>query len=773
MSLSNRFFAINGPRSVIKSLLSSWYYFVSFVAVSSAIGYYIAYQKQDVYQSVTEILISSNGSTSSNYGYQGLAGYEAYATLSNQKRVLLSYDLLAEVVNKLNWHYSIYQEGRVKSKELYPNAPFEVLQFKRKAASVPGVARINYLSDECELIVYDDGEEYSYKYPANALYFENERVSIKLNSKRSKLYGSYSVIAKSEAQNVATIRKSLLLSDFEYTSFIKISYSDFNQQRSKDVLDTLVAAYRDYNVRAKYLLNDKTLDFIDKQINEVTRYISQGEFDLESYKAKESIIDLNSEEERYLRKLVEYDEKIREWDLQLNTIAELSDFLGSDKSASLMPPLLYLPPNESFISNMLDEIYSLEFKDEEMRRERAEGNPQFEYANNNIKSLKRELSAYLVETKKAIEKEKSFLSEEIKGFENLLRSIPKDQREIINYERKIQVNEKLYNFLLEKRAGVIIDRSTITSAAEVVEKPRSIGRIGPDRTAIRTSYALYGFVAALVFVAVRFFFFQRFKTVEDFKDWSDLPVLAGVSFFRKDLVPNNKEYPKTEVAEQYRRIRTNLQYINSDHKTILLTSMFPSEGKTHNAIHTGALKALGGRKTILLDLDLHKPSVHKKLQVPNTVGMSSLLSGTVGDYNEVKQCLFPNFDVITSGVRPPNPSELVLSKKTQELIENLKVDYDVIIIDTPPLHLITDAKELQQFADVNLLVLNTKNATRQTVIDIEEYVAAYEPQNFSLILNGIKENKLLYKYGGKKYKYAYKYGYGYGSYGYGSYGSKG
>jgi capsular exopolysaccharide synthesis family protein len=757
----------------MRALLSSWYYFVLLIGASLLIGVYTAYQKQDVYQSVTEILISGpsdvNASLSS---YQGLAGYEAYATLSNQKRVLLSYDLLAEVVNKLNWNYSIYQEGRLRRVELYPNGPFYVLDFQTKNSSIRKEFKIQYSEEKTVLTLFMGKDEKVFDFPANALYFNNDLVHLKLAKRVSNIRGDYHVLTRTESGNVATLRRSMTLSDFEYTSFIKISYTDFNARRAKDVLDTLVASYIDYNVRAKYLLNDKTLDFIDKQIKEVTRYISQGELDLESYKAKESIIDLNSEEERYLDKMVVADEKIHKWDLQLNTVSELLLFLESGKSTSLMPPLLYMPENEGFIVKMLDQMYELEFGDNRLDEDRAQGNPQFDYTNKNIQSIRSELISYLKETSRAIEKEKIYLMTEVQNFENILRSIPKDQREIINYQRKILVNEKLYNFLLEKRAGVIIERSTISSAAEVVEKPRLIGRIGPNREAIRTSFLMYGLVLALLATAIRFFFFQRFKNIEDFKDWSNLPVLAGVSNFKNELVPNDTDYPKSELAEQYRRIRTNLQYVDSNHQSILLTSMFPSEGKTYNAIHIASLKALGDKKTVLLDLDLHKPSVHKKLKLDNVTGMSALLSGAVSDYKTVVNTIFPNLDVITSGQRPPNPSELVLSDRTEILMKQLREDYDIIIIDTPPLHLITDAKELQKYSDVNLLVLNTKNATRQTVIDIEDYVEAYEPKNFSLILNGVKNNHLLYKYGGKRYKYAYKYGYGNYGYGYGGYGDK-
>lgn len=765
MNLSARFFSVKDPRSVINALFKSWYIFFGLVALGLTYGYYTAYQKKDIYQSVTELLISKQDADNNNYGYQGLAGYEAYATISNQKRVIKSYDLLAQVSEKLNWDYAYYQEGRVRTVEMYASPPFDVIEFAQKQGGLGNKFTINYKESSSQLILFIGGEELIFDYPANALFFENEYVRIRLNSLKNKLIGRFMVQKRSLAQNVASIASSLSISDFEYTSFIKLSYDDVDPQRSKDVLDTLVNEYIKFNVKAKYTLNDKTLDFIDTQIDEVTRYINQGEYDLESYKAKESIIDLNSEEKRFLNKLIEYDDQIRQWDLQLSTINDLQNFLQSDKSASLMPPLLYLPKNEAFITNMLRQLYDLEFGEKGMVQDRTTDNPQFDYSEKNAKNLKNELHAYLNETKAAIKKEQVFLQKETESYEKELRRLPQDQREILNYQRKIAVNEKLYNFLLEKRAGVIIDRATISSAAEVVERPRLVGRIGPNRAAIRNSYFTYALVLAILFAAIRFFFFQKFKSVPSLKQWSDLPVLAGVKSFKKEYVPNTIDYPKLDIAEHYRKIRANLQFLDAGHKSILLTSMFPGEGKTHNAIHIAALKALGDKKTILLDFDLHKPSVHKKLRIDNSQGMSSILSAAVSDYKMLKQTIFPGFDVIPCGVRPPNPSELVLNERVKSLFKELEADYDCIVIDTPPLHLITDAKELQRYADIYLLVLNTRNASRQTVIDIEEFVGEYSPKNFSLILNGVKSSGILYKYGNYRYKYAYKYGYGYGTYG--------
>jgi len=201
---------------------------------------------------------------------------------------------------------------------------------------------------------------------------------------------------------------------------------------------------------------------------------------------------------------------------------------------------------------------------------------------------------------------------------------------------------------------------------------------------------------------------------------------------------------------------------------ILITSNSPGEGKTFCSINLAGILAKGGKKTILLELDLHKPRVHKGLGLENIKKFSTISIGR----DKIEDCIAPthqeNLDVILSGPLPPNPSEIVVSKSLLDVLNYCKEHYEYVIVDTPPVGLITDAMVLMKYADVSLFVLNTKAAYRDALNNAHEIVAMNKGGNFGFILNGVKRKKSKYYYN------RYSYGYGsYGSGGYGSYGSYG
>ncbi|HEX4888411.1 MAG TPA: CpsD/CapB family tyrosine-protein kinase, partial [Luteibaculaceae bacterium] len=323
--------------------------------------------------------------------------------------------------------------------------------------------------------------------------------------------------------------------------------------------------------------------------------------------------------------------------------------------------------------------------------------------------------------------------------------------------------------------NVLIERATITPESEVIDKPRSQGAIKPNRTNIRNNYLIGGIVLVAGIIALRFYFLDKYESPADIKLVSELPVLGGIPFVKNFHPFNSKEYADSDLADAVRRIRTNLQAMGAaaDKKRILVTSMFPSEGKTFTSVNLAYMHALGNKRVIMLDLDMHKPNVHKTLKIGNNEGMSTLLTRSDVDYKDLIVKVHPNLDVITAGPIPPNASELIMEERLLTYIELFTELYDLVILDTPPLHLITDARVLMAYTDINLMIMNTKRATKGNLSDIEEFHQEGVAKNFGLIMNGVKISKLSYLYAKYDYKYAYKYGYAYG-YGYGyKYGGKG
>ena len=221
------------------------------------------------------------------------------------------------------------------------------------------------------------------------------------------------------------------------------------------------------------------------------------------------------------------------------------------------------------------------------------------------------------------------------------------------------------------------------------------------------------------------------------------------------------EKPKSALSESFRAIRSSLQFLYKKQqlngtKTLMLTSSISGEGKTFCSINIATVFALSEKKTVIVGLDLRKPRLYDDFEFDNSVGAVNYLIGQKSLEEIVQKTQIPYLDVITSGPIPPNPSELIMSESMKELIDELKLKYDYIILDTPPVGLVTDAIELAIFADVTLYVAR-QNYTKKEMINLLNIrTQRGELNNVSLVFNGF-ENKAKYGYGNS-------YGYGYGNY---------
>lgn len=214
--------------------------------------------------------------------------------------------------------------------------------------------------------------------------------------------------------------------------------------------------------------------------------------------------------------------------------------------------------------------------------------------------------------------------------------------------------------------------------------------------------------------------------------------------------------PKSPVSEAYRILRTNIQFSSPDKKiqSILITSSGPSEGKTTTSVNLAVTMAQAGSRTILIDCDQRKPKVHKLLSISNQIGLSNLLIEEVDMDEAVIHSGIENLDILSSGTRPPNPSELLASEKMQNFIECLKDKYDYIILDTPPVIMVTDAQILSKYADGCILVVASGEADREAAAKAKEQLEKVNAKILGVVLNKLETNRRGY------YGYYYHYYYG-------------
>lgn len=760
-------------RIILKLIVKNWYFILIIPTISVMYGYYSSYKLPNVYQLKTEILLKAENYKSNLY--QGYLGFSNPAKISNQERVLQSYDLISQAVTQMDIGISYFNVGRIRTTEIYRNSPFKIKIATLDESLYETPIGIKFNDQGFTLEYTIGGQEKvvkcgrkNFHKTADLSFFISATSSASLNDLNSFKESSYQFTVHHHENLVNKYRRSLGVIGLEYTDVITITLEDVSEERGLDFLDTLNRCYINYSVRDRIDVNSKTIQFIDRQLKESLDIINNVEFELEDYKAKESIFNLNKEETIYYEKLINYDEEVKKLELQLKTIDQLEQHIAKQKEGSLLPPSFYIPEGDQYLTKTLEELYDLQTKKNSALYDLKDGNPMIKRTDKSFELARKDMLAYLINTSKAINSKIDEIRKTTLSYEKLLRSVPKAQRDILNIERRIGVNEKLYNYLLEQRANVIIERATITPESEIIDEPRSQGAIRPNRSSIRKNYMLAGLALVAAIMALRFFFLDTYETPSEVKAATDIPVIGGIPYIKKMMPFNSKDYVDSDLAEGVRRIRTNLQFMGAsmDKKVILVTSMFPSEGKTFTSVNLAYLNALTDKRVLLVDFDMHKPNVHRTLKIGNNEGLSNLLSGRESDYKAVIHQVHPNLDVITAGPVPPNASELVMMPGVTELLHIFRASYDLVILDTPPLHLITDARILMTFSEINLMIVNVKNANKSNIADIEAFHEEGIAKNFGIVLNGVRMSRFAYLYSKYDYKYAYKYGYSYG-YGYG------
>nr|WP_089803495.1 CpsD/CapB family tyrosine-protein kinase [Halolactibacillus alkaliphilus] len=206
--------------------------------------------------------------------------------------------------------------------------------------------------------------------------------------------------------------------------------------------------------------------------------------------------------------------------------------------------------------------------------------------------------------------------------------------------------------------------------------------------------------------------------------------------------------PRSPISEQYRTIRTNLQFaaVDSDLRTLLITSSGPGEGKSSTTANLALVFAQQGKKVLLVDADLRKPTAHYTFRVDNRVGLSSVLVGEMDYLKAVDASEEENLDILSSGPIPPNPSELLGSKAMQHFIEQAKESYDLIIFDTPPVLAVTDAQVLANLVDGTLFVVRSKATDQESAKKAKELLAPAKAKLLGAVLNDKEVSKNSYYY---------------------------
>jgi capsular exopolysaccharide synthesis family protein len=341
-----------------------------------------------------------------------------------------------------------------------------------------------------------------------------------------------------------------------------------------------------------------------------------------------------------------------------------------------------------------------------------------------------------------------------------INTLPVSERQIINIERKFNINDEIYTLLLRRRTEAAITQASNKPDTKMLDAARAeiAERKSPDNSGNTRKGILFGFLIPVLLIVILEFFNNKIQDKSDIESRTTIAIYGtiGKNKHKSNLPVVN--HPKSPISEAFRSIRTNLQYIlkSKDKKIIVISSSISGEGKSFISCNLAVVIAISQRKTLLVGLDLRKPKLHQEFNADNTIGLSNYLVQDAKFKDIIQKTEIENLFLATSGPIPPNPAELIESKRMKDFFDHAAKEFDYIIVDTPPIAVVTDALLLTGIADAYLYIMRQGYSSKNVIKLIEDIKKNNNLQNFGIILNEVDIKK------GYGYSYGYGYGYGYG-----------
>ncbi len=793
MDVSSSNNSLKQLRLALKVAAKNWLLLLLLPAMAYGYGRFVTHQQLDQYGARAEILLDEKdeydkaremveGVISRRFQRQG-------PDIANQVRILKSRDLVAKAVGDLDHNITHFIVGRVRALPVGGLSGVEVEawpeQFSNNAIGVD--FDIEVLDSEryrlrAELRngrVYE-GEHQFYDVVQNGDFkLAVQRATNGRGTIQQAIAQGQRFQVRNDEQIIRQYRSGLRVSGVGQTSILKLQINDIRPERAIEFLDALSKRYIEYSTAAREEVNAKTDEFIETQLFQIEANIDSLQDIIDQQRERAEVLDLTRNEQVYFQELVQLESQREELRLNLRSLEALEDYLGRGVENTSIPPSAFLT-SDAVAADKVGQLYDLQLQRTQMLLDVTPSSFQVKRLDSLISTTRFSLFEYITSARKGLELEDGQLRERVGELEGKLFRLPKSEREILAIERRLAINDKFYGYLLEQRATNLIARAAITSNASIIEAARSIGITGPDKGKTIRNYTLMALAVAVGLAVLRLLLFERLESVNELREATSLPVSGGIPRYEdigeKEYVLVASKSPRHPTTEAFRGLRTNLQYLlnREGQNTILVSSMHPGEGKTFTATNLAALISQTGKRTLLIDFDLHKPRVHKAVELERGVGLSGYLIGKTDWKDAVQSTTLDELDVLTSGPVPPNASELVLNERTDTLIAEAREAYDFVVIDTPPILLITDALVLMKHVDRALLVANVKRANLRGMRQLEDLLAQNQLEHVSMILNGIVPTRWRYYASKYAYRYLYNYGYGYGGYGsytgYGGYG---
>ncbi len=751
-------------RLFLYNIRRKWYYFILSILFFSICALLYLRFTLPVYEATYSLIIKDGNNTSKDL--EDILSGDLYGNTKNiatEIGILNSRSVLEETFNELNLGVSFFSKNGFTRFPIYKTSPFVVKVISLADGIYDEEFHLTRIDDSrFKLEINADNHILNdYKYDGTHLYGEEikspqfklivsrnnhafdvskeEKYFFTINSK-NKLLAYYH-----EKMSIETINKD--------ATIVRITVLDNIPDRAAEFLNALGRIYINRDVKDKSSVAALTLKFIDEQLKEISIELNANEIELQKFKEQKGSVDLSLEAKNYLEKVSFIDEARIKAEIEIRSLDYLYDYVSGSKDVETIAPSSIGYPDPLLV-NLITRLKELQSKRKYLIYGSSSQSPAVKVIDEQIEQIRRALVENINSIRNLTRTNLSGLTEQLGEFENLIRKIPNIERELLSIRRNFTVNENIYLYLLQKKAETGIAKATAVSDNKVLDDA-SITELPviPNKKYLLIITLVLALSMPVIIIFLYGYIKNTISSREEVEKLTKIPIIGVIGHLNmgERLIVSSK--PKSSIAEAFRSVRANLMFFGLDdtHKIVLITSSVGGEGKSFTTLNLAAVLSFQHHRVIIVGMDLRKPQLILDLGVENNEGVSTLLIGKTTLEKVIQKTNIEGLDIIPSGPIPPNPAELLSKKETPNLLDSLRSKYDYIIIDTPPVGIVSDAMVIMKYADINIFILRENYSKKDYIKTINNYYTESKVKNLCILLNDAGTN------------------HGYGNYGHGYY----
>ncbi len=758
-----------------------WFYII---VVIIALGIWFLYMQfaSQTYSVKSTILIKTKSEQSYSSSTELLNVYELLGQdiiMQNEVNILQSTPHIKELLAELGLTVSYYiQEDKLPREfnfsltDMYNSSPFMIILNSNHAQPLHTLFYVHIINDEAFTLECRSDKIRLYNYESETYVSEIENVvfsgQYKFGESIETDFFSFKVLLNANYNPIRFLNKDLFfklnnlsLLSVAYQnalliessgplegSIANLSFTGSNVQLSLDFLNGLIAKYIDKNLEEKTHLASTTIQYIDRQLANITDTLSRTEQELQNFRRVHNIMDVDEKSQRIMNQREDLEDNRDEVSRRLNLLQQMKAYFDAameDASTLVVPSFLGI--EDPLLNSLLQELIKLNSEREPLIQNNQLNSPRLAILTANIDNLLNSISENIIFRINSTNAELQDVNRRIASINAEFARMPQTQRTLLGIERQFNITQDVFTSLMEKRIQAQIARSSTKPDCVVIEPARFTGVASPNMM-ISLAMALFlAFMFPSIFVFGRKFFMDKIEDKEDLKRLCRMTQIGELPEYKKFSGNILVDEPTELLAESFRSLRSNINFfLNGErHKIILLTSSIPLEGKSMSSLNLATAFALAQYRTLLIRLDLRKEfEQDDAFSQQNLVGLSDYLIGGAKLEDIITRTEVPGLDVIPAGQVPPNPAELLSSQRIKDLLLQVKQRFDYVIIDTPPFGMVSDAFILMKYTDINIYIARLGKITKKTFLPNMEEIKDKKLENFYLLVNGIKPYKSAY-----------------------------